>query len=73
MAEKWKDRLTDQLALPCSPGDPGRKPTLLEDVATIGEIKALAQRLEVSACSARGTPIRRSPSRPAPALPRSAG
>ena len=49
MAEKWKDRLTDQLCkafLVLKNVD--EIYNFLEDVATIGEIRALAQRLEVA-------------------------
>ena len=49
MAEKWKDRLTDQLCIALlSLETPEEAYAFLEDVATIGEIRALAQRLEVS-------------------------
>ncbi len=47
--EKWKDRLTDQL---CSAllalETEGEVYAFLEDIATIGEIRALSQRLEVA-------------------------
>ena len=47
--EKWKDKLTDQLAQAfLSLKDTDEVYAFLEDVATIGEIRALAQRLEVS-------------------------
>ncbi|HRW87058.1 MAG TPA: YerC/YecD family TrpR-related protein [Thermovirgaceae bacterium] len=49
MAEKWKDRLTDQLCkavLSLETIDDVYR--FLEDIATIGEIRALAQRLEVA-------------------------
>ena len=49
MAEKWKDALTDKLCeafLTLETTD--EMYAFLEDVATIGEIKALAQRLEVA-------------------------
>ena len=49
MAEKWKDALTDKLCeafLTLETID--EMYAFLEDVATIGEIKALAQRLEVA-------------------------
>jgi len=49
MAEKWKDRLTDQLCkatLSLETVDDVYR--FLEDIATIGEIRALAQRLEVA-------------------------
>ncbi len=49
MAEKWKDALTDKL---CDAflvlKTPEEMYAFLEDVATIGEVKALAQRLEVA-------------------------
>ena len=49
MADKWKDRLTDQLCKALlSLKDQEEVYCLLEDIATIGEIKALAQRLEVA-------------------------
>ena len=49
MAEKWKDRLTDQLCLALLSLETSEEAyAFLEDVATIGEIRALAQRLEVS-------------------------
>ena len=49
MAGKWKDALTDKLCeafLTLKTTD--EMYAFLEDVATIGEIKALAQRLEVA-------------------------
>ena len=49
MAKKWKDALTDKLCdafLTLETAD--EMYAFLEDVATIGEIKALAQRLEVA-------------------------
>jgi TrpR-related protein YerC/YecD len=49
MADKWKDRLTDQLCkafLVLKNVD--EIYNFLEDAATIGEIRALAQRLEVA-------------------------
>ena len=49
MSEKWKDALTDKLCeafLKLETID--EVYAFLEDVATIGEIKALAQRLEVA-------------------------
>ncbi|NLL37753.1 MAG: helix-turn-helix domain-containing protein [Fretibacterium sp.] len=49
MTEKWKDPLTDKLCtafLKLETLD--EMYAFLEDVATIGEIKALAQRLEVA-------------------------
>ena len=55
MAEKWKDRLTDQLCIALlSLETPEEAYAFLEDVATIGEIKALAQRLEVSRLLSEG-------------------
>ena len=47
--ERWKDQLTEQLAsafLSLKTVEEAYK--FLEDVATIGEIKALSQRLEVA-------------------------
>ncbi|HOG13608.1 MAG: Trp repressor protein [Synergistetes bacterium ADurb.Bin155] len=55
MAEKWKDRLTDQLCdaiLSLETVDDVYR--FLEDIATIGEIRALAQRLEVSKLLSEG-------------------
>ncbi|MDR1732610.1 MAG: DNA-binding transcriptional regulator [Synergistaceae bacterium] len=49
MAEKWKDALTDKLCesfLTLKTRE--EMYAFLEDVATIGEVKALAQRLEVA-------------------------
>jgi len=49
MAEKWKDALTDKLCeafLTLETGD--EMYAFLGDVATIGEIRALSQRLEVA-------------------------
>ena len=55
MADKWKDRLTDQLCRALlSLKDRGEVYCLLEDIATIGEIKALAQRLEVARLLSEG-------------------
>lgn len=49
MTEKWKDKLTDQLCLALlSLKTADEVYCFLEDVATIGEIRALAQRLEVA-------------------------
>ncbi len=49
MVEKWKDRLTDQLSRAVLALDnPEEVYCFLEDIATIGEIRALAQRLEVA-------------------------
>ncbi|EFQ22859.1 YerC/YecD family TrpR-related protein [Aminomonas paucivorans] len=49
MTTQWKDSLTDQLcqALLCLK-DPEEAYQFLEDVATIAEIRALSQRLEVA-------------------------
>ncbi len=49
MRDKWKDKLTDQLceAMLCLENKEEAY-KFLEDIATIGEIKALAQRLEVA-------------------------
>lgn len=49
MATKWKDKLTDQLcrAILCLK-DTDEVYQFLEDIATISEIRALAQRLEVA-------------------------
>jgi len=55
MAEKWKDRLTDQLSkaiLSLKTVDDVYRS--LEDIATIGEIRALAQRLEVAKLLSEG-------------------
>ena len=47
--EKWKDELTEQLASAfLSLNTVEEVYNFLEDVATIGEIKALSQRLEVA-------------------------
>ncbi len=55
MADKWKDRLTDQLCRALlSLKDREEVYCLLEDIATIGEIKALAQRLEVARLLSEG-------------------
>ncbi len=55
MAEKWKDRLTDQLCLALLSLKTSEEAyAFLEDVATIGEIRALAQRLEVSRLLSEG-------------------
>jgi TrpR-related protein YerC/YecD len=49
MAQKWKDDLTEQLAKAfLSLETVDEVYDFLEDVATIGEIRALAQRLEVA-------------------------
>jgi TrpR-related protein YerC/YecD len=55
LAEKWKDKLTDQLCksiLALETTDEAYR--FLEDVATIGEIRAFAQRLEVSRLLSEG-------------------
>lgn len=53
--EKWKDKLTDQLCQAfLSLETPEEMYSFLEDVATIGEIRALAQRLEVSRLLSEG-------------------
>lgn len=55
MADKWKDRLTDQLCKALlALKDQEEVYSLLEDIATIGEIKALAQRLEVARLLSEG-------------------
>ena len=47
--EKWKDKLTDQLCQAfLSLKNTEETYSFLSDVATIGEIRALAQRLEVA-------------------------
>ena len=49
MSEKWKDTLTDQLCKALlALKDPEEIYQFLEDVATIAEIRALSQRLEVA-------------------------
>ncbi|MCL2009882.1 MAG: YerC/YecD family TrpR-related protein [Synergistaceae bacterium] len=49
MAEKWKDALTDNLCEAILALETAEEAyAFLEDVATIGEIKSLAQRLEVA-------------------------
>ncbi|HPP37586.1 MAG: hypothetical protein PWR28_1076 [Synergistaceae bacterium] len=49
MSEKWKDSLTDQLCKAIlSLKTVEEVYNFLEDIATIGEIRALAQRLEVA-------------------------
>jgi len=49
MALKWKDGLTEQLAKSLlTLENEGEVYSFLEDVATIGEIRAFAQRLEVA-------------------------
>ena len=55
MATTWKDALTDNLCeafLSLKTGE--EMYNFLEDVATIGEIKALAQRLEVARLLSEG-------------------
>jgi len=55
MAEKWKDRLTDQLCKALlSLKSQDEVYSLMEDIATIGEIRALAQRLEVARLLSEG-------------------
>lgn len=47
--EKWKDRLSDQLCKAMLSLESKEEAyAFLEDIATIGEIRALAQRLEVA-------------------------
>ncbi len=47
--EKWKDPLTDQLCSALVAIETEREAyAFLEDIATIGEIRALSQRLEVA-------------------------
>ncbi len=47
--DKWKDRLTDQLCTAILSLESKEEAySFLEDIATIGEIRALAQRLEVA-------------------------
>jgi len=49
MAQKWQDELTEQFAKAVlALKDENEVFDFLEDVATIGEIRALAQRLEVA-------------------------
>ncbi len=49
MSMKWKDDITEQLATAfLSLEDKDEVYAFLEDIATIGEIRALAQRLEVA-------------------------
>ena len=49
MPETWHDELTDNLyAAFASLNDVGEVGAFLEDIATISEIKAMAQRLEVA-------------------------
>lgn len=55
MTEKWKDRLTDQLCRSfLSLQDTEEVYSFLEDIATIGEIRALSQRLEVARLLSEG-------------------
>lgn len=55
MTEKWKDGLTDQLCNSfLSLKDVDEVYSFLEDIATIGEIRALAQRLEVAKLLSEG-------------------
>jgi TrpR-related protein YerC/YecD len=53
--EKWKDKLTDQLCQAfLSLKNTEETYSFLSDVATIGEIRALAQRLEVARLLSEG-------------------
>lgn len=53
--EKWKDKLTDQLCQAfLSLKSTEETYSFLTDVATIGEIRALAQRLEVARLLSEG-------------------
>ncbi|MBL3572304.1 MAG: helix-turn-helix domain-containing protein [Synergistaceae bacterium] len=55
MTEKWKDRLTDQLCKSfLSLQNTEEVYSFLEDIATIGEIRALSQRLEVARLLSEG-------------------
>ena len=55
MAEKWKDALTDKLCQAFLKLKTTEEMyAFLEDVATIGEIKALAQRFEVAKLLSEG-------------------
>ncbi|QTX32884.1 helix-turn-helix domain-containing protein [Aminithiophilus ramosus] len=55
MTEKWKDRLTDQLCQSfLALKDSAEVYSFLEDIATIGEIRALSQRLEVARLLSEG-------------------
>lgn len=55
MTEKWKDGLTDQLCNSfLSLKDVDEAYSFLEDIATIGEIRALSQRLEVAKLLSEG-------------------
>ncbi|NLI96251.1 MAG: helix-turn-helix domain-containing protein [Synergistaceae bacterium] len=55
VAEKWKDRLTDQLCKAILVLETEEEVyRFLEDIATIGEIRALAQRLEVARLLSEG-------------------
>jgi TrpR-related protein YerC/YecD len=55
MSEKWKDRLTDQLCSAFLSLETQEEAySLLEDIATIGEIRAFAQRLEVARLLSEG-------------------
>ena len=72
MSEKWKDRLTDQLCKAILSLESEEEAyRFLEDVATIGEIIAFAQRLEVARLLYEGnnypltlSPLRREASAP---------
>ncbi|MCL1941306.1 MAG: YerC/YecD family TrpR-related protein [Synergistaceae bacterium] len=55
MAINWKDDLTDQLCGAfLAMGNKDEMYFFLEDIATIGEIKALSQRFEVAKLLSRG-------------------
>jgi TrpR-related protein YerC/YecD len=55
VTEKWKDRLTDQLCKSfLSLQNTEEVYSFLEDIATIGEIRALSQRLEVARLLSEG-------------------
>ncbi|MDD4364212.1 MAG: YerC/YecD family TrpR-related protein [Synergistales bacterium] len=55
MTERWKDRLTDQLCRSfLALKDSEEVYSFLEDIATIGEIRALSQRLEVARLLSEG-------------------
>jgi TrpR-related protein YerC/YecD len=55
VAEKWRDELTDQLCKAIlSLGSEKEVYDFLEDVATISEVRALAQRLEIARLLEKG-------------------
>jgi len=55
VADRWKDRLTDQLCRAFLALEREEEVySFLEDVATIGEIRAFAQRLEVARLLSEG-------------------